>query len=309
MTTREKILQYKDIIYKLYSIEGRNKSYISKLLDVDRKILGEIINNEWKFEKAQKHHFNPSNQKILNANRNLIIKLINKNMTLNEIAEYTSINKSLIATFLKYDTLLSTEWNRLQDERKRMAIQNKELKIADSYLNYDFQDLEGEQWKPIENFESYMVSNYGRVKNYKPTHDKFVLRKTTKNKQGYVDIDLFDNNKRKNVKIHRLVAEAFCPKDSIDKVCVNHMDGDKTNNHYSNLEWVTYGENNKHAYDMLNRKKNRINKMPYKKIIYNDKYEFKTIVAFAKFLNKSETQTRRYLENPSKYNMNIKTIM
>lgn len=50
------------------------------------------------------------------------------------------------------------------------------------------------------------------------------------------------------VGFHRLIAMAMCPyKGNYRDLCVNHIDGDKTNNHYTNLEWCSLTENNHHA--------------------------------------------------------------
>jgi hypothetical protein len=55
-------------------------------------------------------------------------------------------------------------------------------------------------------------------------------------------------------KIHRLIAHAFCPRPErhlykdYEELQVNHKDGVKTNNHYTNLEWCTNQENTIHAY-------------------------------------------------------------
>lgn len=65
--------------------------------------------------------------------------------------------------------------------------------------------------------------------------------------RGYLHTSLTDSTgETKNHDIHRLVAYYYV--DNPDKKPqVNHKDGDKTNNHYKNLEWVTNGENLMHA--------------------------------------------------------------
>ena len=55
-------------------------------------------------------------------------------------------------------------------------------------------------------------------------------------------------NLRKNVRIHRLVAEAFIPNPN-NFPCVNHKDGNKSNNNVFNLEWCSHSYNEKHAYE------------------------------------------------------------
>lgn len=68
-------------------------------------------------------------------------------------------------------------------------------------------------------------------------------------KNGYNRCYIRDmnDNKRKDYKIHRLVAEYFIENPDNLQV-VNHIDGNKQNNHISNLEWCTYSDNNYHAY-------------------------------------------------------------
>ena len=66
-------------------------------------------------------------------------------------------------------------------------------------------------------------------------------------KTGYHLWSLSNKGDVKSVTVHRFVALALVPNPN-DLPCVNHLDGDKSNNSASNLEWCTYSGNQKHAY-------------------------------------------------------------
>lgn len=96
--------------------------------------------------------------------------------------------------------------------------------------------------KTIEKAKNYYITRRGEVKN--KTGHSLSLRC---NRDGYVYAELYENNRSTAYTVHRMVAIAFIPNPE-DKPCVNHIDGDKTNNGVENLEWVTYSENNFHAF-------------------------------------------------------------
>lgn len=102
-----------------------------------------------------------------------------------------------------------------------------------------------EMWKDIEGFEGrYQISSWGRVRN----KDGMILKPYTNNK-GYVKISLQEGRRAIKKRIHRLVAQAFIP-NPYNLPQVNHKDGNKQNNSYTNLEWVTNSENLRHAREM-----------------------------------------------------------
>ena len=115
-----------------------------------------------------------------------------------------------------------------------------------------------EIWKDIQGYEGlYQVSNFGRIKAlHKVVSHKYAgtktipecIKKIQKNLNGYSIIVLSINNKPKTFTVHRLVAKHFIHNPE-NKPEVNHIDGDKGNNHISNLEWNTKSENNQHAYN------------------------------------------------------------
>lgn len=105
--------------------------------------------------------------------------------------------------------------------------------------------MNNEEWKHIDFFEGeFYVSNRGRVINKKTGN----ILKGDISGSGYQRVQLFYHGKTKKFLRHRLVAMYFIPNDDPEnKTIVNHIDGNKHNNDYTNLEWVTPSENTLHA--------------------------------------------------------------
>lgn len=102
-----------------------------------------------------------------------------------------------------------------------------------------------EIWKDVKGFEGrYQVSNLGRLKSL--TRKTPCIMVPVVHHTGYVHASLVKDRKRYNVNVHRIVAEAFIPNPE-GKKTVNHIDGNKSNNVVSNLEWSTQKENINHA--------------------------------------------------------------
>lgn len=104
--------------------------------------------------------------------------------------------------------------------------------------------ITNEYYANLKGYENiYKISCYGTIINVKthriltPKYDKY----------GYLKVGLTKDGKQKYKFIHRLVAETFIPNPDNYPI-VNHINGDKTNNHIDNLEWCTQQYNIKHAY-------------------------------------------------------------
>ena len=104
-----------------------------------------------------------------------------------------------------------------------------------------------EVYRKIKNFENYKVSNLGNIINIKT---KRILKKELT--KGYFRVSLSKDGTVSRFQIHRLVASVFIINFN-EKPCVNHINGVKTDNRVENLEWVSYSENERHSYDVLNK--------------------------------------------------------
>ena len=113
-----------------------------------------------------------------------------------------------------------------------------------------------ELWKWVVGYEGlYLVSNLGRVfSTPKTTHCGHVMKQNT-NWAGYKTVCLSKEGVKKFFSVHRLVSIAFI--DNVkNKKEVNHINGIRSDNRLSNLEWVTRSENEKHAFSNLGKKPN-----------------------------------------------------
>lgn len=112
-----------------------------------------------------------------------------------------------------------------------------------------------EIWNPVVNYEGlYEVSNLGNIKRIKGGHGSVIGRilKPYFNKvTGYCYIVLSKNCIQIQYAIHRLVAQSFL---GLSELTVNHIDGDKTNNKLTNLEYLSNKDNLLHATEILKKR-------------------------------------------------------
>lgn len=139
--------------------------------------------------------------------------------------------------------------NELRDKAYRNA-------VVHGWHEEDLSD-ENEEWKDIKGYDGYyQVSNFGRVKRtsfyyvdkygHKRCRKEKILSQI-KNRHGYLLVHLSKDNVKRHIYVHRLVACSFIENPE-NKPQVNHKNGNKSDNHVSNLEWNTRSENMKHAY-------------------------------------------------------------
>lgn len=297
MENNKDLNEFKNIIIKLYEEDGRSIRYISNLLDVGRSNLSKQI-QEWGLIESQKKHLKPSTVKFINMNRALIKSRLDSDVTIADLAKELQVKANYLSTTIIRNDMVLEKANedRLKRSPNRKQARIEELKEKSS-LTYDFEDLNNEEWREVLGYPNYFVSNFGRFKKYIKSSEGFILMKTTYNKTveyNYIGM-INETGKRKNLRACRVVGFAFVDGFSEEKNTINHIDGNTTNDSSDNLEWISQHDNNLHSYRVLNKAVNK-NKKRYEKIVYKEKYEFKTVRGLAKFLGVSESQAHRLLK-------------
>lgn len=145
-------------------------------------------------------------------------------------------------------------------------------------------------WKDIINWEKlYEVNECGEVRSKRIGK---ILKGDTNN-GGYQRVCLYNGKRKERFFKHRLVAMHFLDnKDNLEQV--NHVDGNKTNNHYTNLEWITQKGNELHKIKVLKKD----NYKPFK-VIYEDDTEelFELKSELSEKLGVTKTTVKHWLHN------------
>jgi hypothetical protein len=149
----------------------------------------------------------------------------------------------------------------ISSSKMSYLVKNKKIHDEHSWELEKLVEIENELWKICYEDEKIMISNMGRVKCSKTERliKVFLLH-------GYLLVGKRGRPGSIKFRVHRLVASMFCSNPE-NKPFVDHIDGNKINNHSSNLRWVTDAENK--ANPNTTRNRNVFQKCPKSKKIIN----------------------------------------
>ncbi len=159
-----------------------------------------------------------------------------------------------------------------------------------------------EEWKPIKDFEHYLVSNMGSIKRLPinspgtNTRKEHLFKKFDTSCKGYKRVTMGRFGKTKRAFVHRIVAEYFIPNPHNHPI-INHKNGVRTDNRVNNLEWCNYSHNSKHGYDF----NGRIN--PLRKLTTKQVSEIRENVFYSGYFISKNAK-----EYAKKFNVHLDTI-
>ncbi len=151
------------------------------------------------------------------------------------------------------------------------------------------------EWKTLQDFPNYEITTTGLVRNKSNGY----IKKPTERPDGYLMINLGHNTLRY---VHRLMGDTYLENPD-GKRTINHKNGNKQDNRLENLEWMTHGENNKHAYDTgLNNPVNHLPKssksVQAMNVITGEVREFQSQRQASRELGLSQTGVRQCKVSP-----------
>ena len=263
------------IRYALYNNDKKRKNYYAHTLVAStflKDYKKDMIINHINCNKSDNNISNleqvTNSENVLHAYKNgLINKPISKLDIYNSLIHKINIlyNNEIIWKDIKYGDILSYQIsttgliiNKLDNKKLktknllvRLYIKDNKIKVfsVNTLLKKTFLDTPkiskpiDEKWLTIKNYPMYQISNYGNIKS--SYHNKKNLTGTIN--KGYLTVGLYHNNIRKRIPIHILVINTFRVCYDVNKIYVNHIDGNKLNNRLDNLEFVTPSENTLHA--------------------------------------------------------------
>lgn len=211
---------------------------------IDRNKSNNIVTNlEWANYKEQVSHSNTTMKKFVGRNirgiwridklSNIKIEYYN---SIKSASEWVNKNIKDVDTSIIGVNIFSVCANK----NKSNTIYQRKTAFGYKWEYEEIQMIDGEIWKNLNCIDGYLISNYGRVKN------KFGrIAKPYRCSNSYRQINIGN----KKYSLHILVAKEFVLNPN-NKPQVNHIDGNKDNYKFSNLEWVTNKENSIHATTM-----------------------------------------------------------
>jgi hypothetical protein len=258
----------------LTHIDNNNKNNMSCNLEYKSipKHLKNIYGNEWKMVKNYKDYYVSNkgdiwslfSEKILTTHDSYGYKRVNIGGKKNSKKRY--VHTLVAEAFLdnpnnykvvnhkngiKTDCNVSNlEWTT-HSENNLHSIYN----LGNNNFNSHIKEKHLEPLNSIELIwlPNYLITKDGRV--YSKKNKKFL--KLYLRSDGYISI----NANNKGYKVHRLVASAFLPTPSKEKIYVNHKNLNRSDNNVENLEWISPSENTKHE---INNNPNRYSKQEVK---------------------------------------------
>ncbi len=283
---KTKTFSVHQLVAKAFIPNPENKSQVNHK---DKNGLNNKLSNlEWNTNKENSIHRSAGVKQT--TNQNLEINRINP-ITNQILEKYNSIEE---AAKWVVETKLTKNLNSSRSCISCSVRGTTNLSFGFKWEKVEQTALENEEWSEVlidnQKIENYYVSSLGRFKNKKGV----IMKDYKVHHSGYIYL-------RVNIQkyaLHRLIAQTFIP-NLENKPFVNHIDGDKTNNSVSNLEWCTCRENNLHNHK-IGLTKGNIRKIIQYDLEMNEIKKFNKILDASKELNISYSCIKDVLKEKQK---------